>query len=423
MARKKVLTLILAGGAGGRLELLTAERAKPAMPFAGVYRLIDVPLSNAVHSGLSDVWVLQQYQPQSLSDHLANGRPWDLDRTRGGLLVLSPHTGSSGSGWHKGNADAIYRNRAVIRAFGPDLVVVLSADHVYRLDYAEVIAAHEGHGGDVTIVTTQVPLADASRFGTVEVASDGRVRGFEYKPEEPRWDTVTTEVFVYSTDALLGSLDELAEEAGLDPEADADEEQDGTSLEDFGDALLPRMVEGGRAHAFPLDGYWRDVGTVLSYWQGHQDLLTDPPALDLDDATWPILTVGIQRVPARVFGSARVDHSLISPGCTIGGTVEASVLGPGVAIEDGASVRNAVILHDTRIERGAEVDTAIVDAHATIGEGARVGQAGGDGEPEIALVGRGASVAAGEHVAADGRVPPVSREEVAARLRSAAGRR
>lgn len=404
MPRSKILALILAGGEGSRLETLTARRAKPATPFAGVYRLIDFPLSNCMHSGISDVWIIEQYESHSINEHLANGRPWDLDRTYGGLRVLPPHQSrdGEGDGFAQGNADALYRNRKFIREWEPDLLLVLSTDHVYTLDYGRVIERHREREAEVTIVTTRVPLEQAGRFGTVLIGADGRVAEFEYKPEQPRWDTVTTEVFVYDAPTLLDTLDRLAGEQ-------TPEEGGEPSLRDFGHELLPRLVERGRAHAFPLDGYWRDLGTLGSYWAAHRDLLAPDPPLRLDDPAWPILSYGTQRLPARVGTSARVENSLLSSGCTVRGTVIRSVLGPGTLVEEGATVRDSILLHDVRVDAGATVERAIVDDGARIGEGARVGEAGVGDDPsaeELVLVGQGVEVPTGERVGAGARIEP-----------------
>ena len=407
MPRRRVLTLVLAGGEGGRLEVLTEQRAKPAMPYAGVYRLIDFTLSNCIHSGLTDVWVVQQYQPHALSDHLSNGRPWDLDRTRGGLRVLQPYLGGrSESGWYRGNADAIYRNKAEIELFDPDLLLVLSADHVYKLDYGDVVARHQESGGDVTMVTTQVPIAEAGRFGTVEVDTSGRVSRFEYKPERPQSDLVTTEVFVYDARKLLETLEELASESGA--AADDDDDDDEASFADFGDALIPRLVEAGRAYDYRLEGYWRDVGTVASYWQGHMELVGEEPALRLDDPRWPILTASVQRPPARVDSSARIDDSLVSPGCRIAGSVSRSVLAPGVVVEEGATVSDSILLEGTVVAGGATVGCAVLDMNVRVGRGATVGTAHRQGDAcddsQITLVGEEAEIDAETAVEAGARV-------------------
>ena len=391
MADPKVLALILAGGEGGRLELLTDVRAKPAMPFAGVYRLIDFPLSNCVHSGIADVWVLQQYRPHSLSDHLSNGRPWDLDRTHGGFRVLHPYLGEEASGWYEGNADALFRNRRTIAEFEPDVVLVLSADHVYRLDYGEVVAHHRERGADVTVVTSRVPIEDAGRYGTVFVEADDEVVGFEYKPEEPRTDVVAAEVFVYGADPLLSALDELGDEG------------DGPSgLTDFGDQLLPHLLERGAVTAFPLEGYWRDVGTPDSYLDAHLELLDPERSMRLDDPEWPILTLDNQRPPARIERTATVDGGWISPGCVVRGAVERAVLGPGVVVEEGAHVRDAIVFHDAVVGAGSLVERAILDEGVAVGPAARVGEPGG----ELALVGRAARIRDSEVVPAGGRVAP-----------------
>lgn len=426
MSRKKVLAIILAGGEGGRLEVLTEERAKPAVPFAGVYRLIDFALSNCMHSGISDVWVIEQYRPHSLNEHLANGRPWDLDRTYGGLQVLPPYEvrdRGDGGGFAQGNADAIYRHREFIRDFDPDILLVLSSDHIYKLDYRDVIDRHIEREADVTIVTTRVPLEEASRFGTVEVGDDGRITNFAYKPDEPESDIVTTEVFVYDARTLLDKLETLAGEgAGEDADGgkgDNKSGEDGESngddnprLKDYGHELLPALVGDGRAFDYPLEGYWRDVGTVESYWQSHMDLLDAEPALALDDPDWPILTFGTQLLPARIHASARVENSLISPGCTVRGHVVNSVLAPGVVVAEGATVRDSILLHKVSVEKNATVDVAVLDAQVRVGAGASVGKKKRGGgakkkprltDKDITLVGQRVSIPARARVAAGGR--------------------
>ena len=362
--RGRVLALVLAGGEGGRLGRLTDERAKPALPFGGVYRLVDFPLSNCHHSRISDVWVLQQYEPHSLSDHLANGRPWDLDRTFGGLRIMHPSTGDEESGFFEGNADAIHRVRGPIEEFDPELLLVASADAVYRFDYQAALEAHVERGADVTIVTAEVPREEAGRYGVVEVPDGVRVTDFAYKPDEPRGGTVTAEVFVYSTRVLLDTLAELDDR--------------GEELRDFGHGLLPALVERGNAWALPLGGYWRDVGTPESYWEGHMDLLGSPPRLDLDDPEWPILTHAAQRPPARIEESGDVDGSLVSPGCVVRGKVVGSVLSTGVVVEEGVAVRDAVVLPGARL--AADVTRAIVDAGVEVTEPV-------DGGDEVVIAG------------------------------------
>src|SRR3954451_7397269 len=257
MALPRILVLVLAGGAGGRLELLTDARAKPAVPFAGVYRLADFPLSNCEHSQIADVWVSVQFHPTSLSDHLANGRPWDLDRTFGGLMVLPPFQGTDRGGWHTGTADSLWRNAELVRQFAADALVIVSSDAVYKLDYREVVDGHLGSGAEVTMVTTEVAVDDASRYGIVEVGDDGSVTDYAYKPDEPRTTTATNEVFVFDPGPTLDRLESLADAAGEE------------GLADLGSGLLPEQTKDGLARAYRLPGSRRDVGTGAAHLQGH----------------------------------------------------------------------------------------------------------------------------------------------------------
>jgi glucose-1-phosphate adenylyltransferase len=380
--RRRVLLLVLAGGAGGRLELLTEERAKPAVPYAGHHRLVDVPLSNALHSGLEHVWVLEQHNPASLADHLANGRPWDLDRTVGGLMVLHPHRGAGKEGWHSGTADALWRQAGLIRELGPEALVVVSADAVYRLDYDAVAQDHLASGAAATLVTTRVPPDDAARYGVVR-AEGGRVVDYAYKPDEPASDLVCNEVFAFDPRRVLDLLDELADQAGDD------------GLSDLGDALLPQLVEAGEAREHRFEDYWRDLGTVEAYWTAHQDLVRPDPPFVPDDRAWPLVTNGGRHGPARVHRPARVSDSMLSPGVVVAGQVERSVLSPGVVVEEGAVVRDSVLLQGTVVRAGAVVLRSVVDG-AEVTAGARVG---GDGD--IALLGQGQRVT--------GEVPPGAR--------------
>jgi glucose-1-phosphate adenylyltransferase len=388
MALPRILVLVLAGGAGGRLELLTDQRAKPAVPFAGVYRLIDFPLSNCLHSGIADVWVSIQFHPTSISEHLANGRPWDLDRTTGGLLTLPPFQGTDRGGWNTGTADSLWRQADLIRAFAPDALVVASSDAVYKLDYREVAEAHLGSGAEVTMVTTEVAADDAPRYGIVEVGDGGRVTGYAYKPDEPATTTATNEVFVFSPTETLDRLEALARDAGED------------GLEDLGSQLLPAQTADGLARAFPLEGYWRDVGTIPAYWEAHREFIQEDPPLDLDDPTWAIRTRGGRHSAARLLRGAVVEDSLVSGGTRVAGEVRGSVLAPGVVVERGATVVDSVLLPGVRVRAGATVTRSVLDDGVEIGESATVG---GDGE--IALVGSRAVVDAGAHLAAGARFP------------------
>jgi glucose-1-phosphate adenylyltransferase len=388
MALPRILVLVLAGGAGGRLELLTENRAKPAVPFAGVYRLIDFSLSNCEHSQIADVWVSVQFHPTSLSEHLANGRPWDLDRTSGGLMTLPPFQGTERGGWASGTADALWRQAELIRAFDPDALVVVSADAVYKLDYREVAEGHLGSGAEVTMVTTEVAADDASRYGIVQVGDDGRITDYAYKPDQPATTTATNEVFVFSPKPTLDRLEALEDEVGEE------------GLEDLGDHLLPAQTKDGLARAHRLAGYWRDVGTIPAYWQAHRDFLSEEPPIDLDEAGWPIHTRGGRHSAARILRGAAVDKSLISGGTRVAGEVRGSVLSPGVIVEPGATVVDSVLLPGVRVRSGATVTRAVLDDGVEIDERATVG---GDGD--ITLVGRRAEVPAGATVPAGARLP------------------
>jgi len=350
MNKQKVLALILAGGKGSRLGLLTENKAKPVMPFGGFYRLIDFALSNCLHSQISDVWVIEQYEPHSLNEHLANGRPWDLDRTYGGLQILPPFQSESAEdGFADGNADAIVRHLKFIADFNPDLLIVLSADHVYKLDFRDVIETHILQKASVTMVTTRLPKHEsASRFGVVETGKDGRITNFEYKPDKPKNDLITAEIFVYDAKILIGTLKKLKAEK--------------KSVKDYGNELLPELVKNGRAFEHRHNGYWRDVGTLTSFWRAHMELLDEKLKFVFDDEKWQILTLAEQSVPAFIYRSADVKNSLISLGCKIKGSVEHSVMSANVVIETGAFVRDSVILPNAVVESGVKLEKIIVDS-------------------------------------------------------------
>ncbi|MFJ7750222.1 glucose-1-phosphate adenylyltransferase family protein [Arthrobacter sp. NPDC097144] len=375
MQAPRILTIILAGGTGGRLGALTDHRAKPAMPVAGSYRLIDVPLSNLHNSGLADVWIVEQYQPKSLNDHLVSGRPWDLDRTNGGLRVLPPYQGGEGEGFAEGNADALYRQADYIREYDPDLILVLSADHLYRLDYRDVLDTHERTKAALTLVTTKI-RNNPSDHGVVQV-EDGVVTGFDYKPEKPKSDLVAAEIFLYDAKVLLQALDDLMEKDGR--------------LEDYGDQLIPHLVQTEKVAEHRLDGYWRDMGTPRSYHQGHMDLI-DGRGLNFDDPRWPILSAAPRRLPGFAGEGARVSSSLLAPGSRVEGSVRRSVLGPGSLVEAGAEVENCVILGDVRIRSGAKLRNAIVDAGAVIGGGTELDGAELDPDAAVVVVGADGAV-------------------------------
>ncbi len=407
MKGPRVLAIIQAGGAGSRMDVLTRERPKPALPFAGIYQLIDFSLSNLAHSGISDVWLSVQYLSAVLEDEVANGRPWDLDRTRGGLRLMAPEQGSGSldeDGFAHGNADLLFRLRTRIADFNPDVLLVLSADHVYRLDFNDVIETHLSRKAGCTVVTTQVDLDDAGDHATIEADKQGKVTGFAYKPDEPTTDVVAAEIFAYDPAVLIATLEELHRELS----GSADREPGDTGLGDFGEHLLPSLVAEGQVYAHRLEGYWRDVGEPHKYFRAHQDILIDDVGV-FGDAGWPILTQQPQRVPARLLDGASATDSLISPGCRVSGRVHRSVLGPGVVVEEGAFVANSVVFADNVIGAGATVHWSVIDAGCTIGSGAQVGDADADAlnsSDAVTLIGQDCQVPPDAVIPAGARLEP-----------------
>lgn len=406
MARNRILAIIQAGGAGGRMDVLTRERAKPALPFAGVYQLIDFPLSNLTHSGISDVWLSVQYQGGMLEEEVANGRPWDLDRNYGGLRLLMPQQGTGTDeeeGFAKGNADLLFRIRDQIREADPEIVIVLSADHIYRFDFMDAVETHRAKDAELTIVTTEVSKSRAGDHATIEANRLGRVTGFDYKPERPKTTTVATEIFLYSPDVLIEVLEELHHEKSAD--ADAGD----TGLGDYGESLVPRLVDRGRVFTHQLPGYWRDLGQPHLYLAAHQELITGEADELFGEPGWPFLTRQPQRVAARLVAGCEVEDSLVSPGSKVAGVVRRSVLGPGVVVQAGATVTDSVILSDSTIEEGASVAWAVVDSGCVIGANAVVGSAdakGADDPDAVTLVGKDSVVGAGVTLDAGARLEP-----------------
>jgi glucose-1-phosphate adenylyltransferase len=386
------------------MDVLTRERAKPALPFAGVFQLVDFSLSNLANSGITEVWLSVQFQGAGLGEEVANGRPWDLDRNRGGLRLLMPQEGTGGTdeeGFAKGNADELYRFRDQVVAEAPEALVVMSADHVYRFDVMDAVATHRRNGAECTIVTTTVPIDEATDHATVETDGEGRVTGFAYKPESPTTGTVATEIFVYDPGVLVRVLEDLHRELGADA-AEGD-----TGLGDYGEHLIPHLVGRGKVFAHRMKGYWKDLGQPHKYVAAHHDVLTDDLGV-LGDPDWPILGHQQQRAAARVLDGARVTDSLLSPGAVVSGTVIRSVLGPGVVIEEGALVRDSVVFQDTRVQEGARLDWAVVDRDCVVGPGAEVGSADTDPDDSdaIVLVGRGSRIGRAVTLAGGARLEP-----------------
>lgn len=404
MGRERILALVQAGGQGSRMDVLTRERAKPALPFAGVYQLVDFALSSLAASQIADVWVGVQYQAGSLDPHLAAGRPWDLDRTRGGFRRMVPEQGggsATGTGFSTGNADNLLRLADDIAAFAPDVLVVMSADHVFSVDLRDVIDTHLARDASCTLVTAEVSKAEAAHNAVVVVNRRGRVTQFQYKPDTPVSTTAATEIFVYNPEILLRTLGELRvrlsasaasgsadDDAADDDSSDndgsdnhgsgsqlADEDGHGdadSGLGDFGEHLLPRLVKDGRVYAVDIGGYWKDVGRPEAYLQAHRDLLAG--RIDVfDQPSRPVLTRFPERLGARIHSTARISGSLIGPGCEIAGEVIDSVLGSGVRVAAGARVQDSVVFDDVVLHAGADVRSSIIDTAVTIGAHAKVG--------------------------------------------------
>lgn len=362
----KVLAVILAGGQGERLSLLSQKRAKPAVPFAGKYRIIDFALSNCVNSGITDVAVLTQYRPHSLHDHIGIGKPWDLDRQQGGVRLLQPYLGRQEAEWYQGTADAVYQNLDFIMEARYDYVLILAGDHIYRMDYAPMISFHQQHNADATLGAVVIPIEEGHRFGILETDAENRVISFDEKPEKPRGTLGSMGIYVFSRDMLTQVLIEDARRSTEDSES--------PTQHDFGRNIIPSMLAcSQRVYAYPFTGYWQDVGTIHSYWEAHMELLSDEPVFDLYDPSWVIHTRSEERPPAHIRGGAQVVNSLISHGCIIKGRVERSVLSPGVIVEEGAIVRDSIILFDSVIGAGSVVDRTIMDKEVVVGQNCQIG--------------------------------------------------
>ena len=409
MARRRdVLAVVQAGGQGSRMDVLTRERAKPALPWGGVHRLIDFPLSSLVYGGINDVWVSVEYQVASIDQYLSGGRPWDLDSSRGGFRRMVPQTGSGApteDAFAHGNGDLLLRMSRDIESHGAEHLLVCSADHVFAEDLGQVYADHADSGADATVLTYEVSRKEAAQNTVVLVDGDGRVSGVQDHVPKPDSGTVATEVFLYRVDSLLETLRDLRAELS----GDADDGEGDSGIGDAGEHLLPRLAEQGTVRAVPMHGYWRDVGRPETYLQSHRDLIAGKVDV-FDHEDRPVITKWQDRASARVVRGAEVSDSLLAPGCEVAGTVVRSVLGPGVVVEKGAHVEDAVLWDDVVVRRGARVATAIVDQRAVLDRGARVGSVASGRvarDEQIVLVGRD-SVVAGE-VEAGGRLEPGTR--------------
>lgn len=397
-----VLTLILAGGQGSRLSILGEKRAKPAVPFAGKYRIIDFPLSNAVNSGLYRVAVLTQYRPHSLMQHIGIGEPWDLNRGQpNGVQIWQPFRGRKDQDWYRGTADALYHNRNLIAESGCERVLVLSGDHIYKQDYTDLLNFHNAKGADLTVNVMNVAPEEVSRFGIMRVDATQRITGFTEKPKQSDSTLASMGIYVFNTRFLLNYLNEDA--------------ADSESSHDFGKNIIPRMVANDKVFAYPFSGYWVDVGTISAYWETNLAQLQPNNGLNLYDPNWVIHTRSKERPPVKLGAAGQSCISLLSNGCVIDGTVVNSVLSPGVIVEAGATVRDSVIMNDTIIRAGAVVDRCVLDKEIEIGKGACVGM-GDDSTPNqlepkniytgITIVGKRAVIPAGASIGRNCRIDP-----------------
>jgi glucose-1-phosphate adenylyltransferase len=377
----KTRAVILAGGEGNRLGVLTAKRAKPAVPFAGKYRIIDFPLSNCVNSGIFDVMILTQYRPHSLNEHIGAGHPWDLDRSfTGGVQIYQPYKGRADTDWYAGTADALFQNLTFLKRGNPDLILVLGGDQIYEMNYDYLTSFHVEHQADVTIPTLKVSRDEAKRMGILATDATHRVTQFVEKPKDPPGLLASMGIYVFSYPVLERLLREDAAMPG--------------SAHDFGKDIVPRMVEAGmRVFAYPFDGYWVDVGTIDSYWSAHMDLLSFPPAFNLYDRGWIVHTRSEERPPVKIKEGALVKDSMLTDGTIIAADaiVERSVLSPGVYVGPGAVVRESIILTDASIEAGARVERAIIDKLVTVGHNAQVGRIV-EGAPDLGITTIGKNV-------------------------------
>ncbi len=377
--------MLLAGGQGSRLYALTTNIAKPAVAFGAKYRIIDFPLSNCINSGIDTVGVLTQYQPLILNEYIGNGQPWDLDRTYGGVHILSPYQAKTNSSWYAGTANAIYQNMHFMKMYNPEYVLILSGDHIYKMDYAAMLQEHKDTNADCTIAAIEVPLSEASRFGILNTNPDGSIYQFEEKPKVPKSTLASMGIYIFKADKLFKYL-----------EAD---DANPNSSKDFGKDVLPAMLNAGeKMQSYRFQGYWKDVGTVASLWQANMDLLGTDPEFDVADKAWKIHSRNPLAPPEHVGENGVVKNSMVALGCEIDGVVENSILGSNVIVEKGAIVKDAVVLANSVIKEGAIVSYSIIDEEVTVCKNAKIGAAK-DPDAEIVVLGRGLTVAEGVTVA------------------------
>ena len=387
--KKECIAMLLAGGQGSRLYVLTGNVAKPAVPFGGKYRIIDFPLSNCTNAGIDTVGVLTQYKPLELNSYIGSGQPWDLDRANGGVHILPPYMVEGDKGtWYKGTANAIYQNIGFVDMYDPDYVVILSGDHIYKMNYMKMVQAHKAAGAACTISVLEVPWDEASRFGIMNVDSEDNIVEFQEKPKEPKSNLASMGIYVFDWKKLRQYL--------------VEDENDPASSNDFGKNIIPKMLAAGeKMLAYRFEGYWKDVGTLESLWDANMDMLSRGE-LDLLESSWPIYSRIPSAPPAFMGKTAKVEHSVMTQGCDVNGGVFNSVLSDNVVIEEGADVQYSVLMPGVTVKRGAVVKYAILGENVQIGAGATVGGDPMDYDPNlwgISVIGPGGVIADGETVA------------------------
>ncbi len=365
--KKEIIAMLLAGGQGSRLHDLTKQTAKPAVSFGGKYRIIDFPLSNCINSGIDTVGVLTQYQPLALNEYIGNGAPWDLDRSRGGLSVLPPYQKDAHSDWYKGTANAIYQNINFIKKYNPEYVLILSGDHIYSMNYSDMLVFHKKNNAVCTVATISVPLYEASRFGICNTNEDGSIYEFEEKPKSPKNNQASMGIYIFNTKTLIDCL--------------ARDEEDLNSANDFGKNIIPKLLsDGEKLFAYKFSGYWKDVGTIRSLWEANMDLLSQEAVLNLWNKDFRIYSRNMARPPLYIGNNAKIINSMISEGSIINGTVLNSIISGGTVIEEGAEVHNSVIMSDVTVKKGAKVFYSIIDSDSTIENNVVVGKYDGDSD-------------------------------------------
>ena len=398
-SKKEMIAILLAGGQGNRLYVLTNQRAKPAVPFGGKYRIIDFTLSNCANSGIDTVGVLTQYRPMELNAYIGNGQPWDLDRMNGGVHILPPYTGSSAS-WYKGTANAIYQNINFIEQYNPEYVLVLSGDHVYKMDYSRMLNYHKEKNADATIAVMNVPIDEASSYGIMNTNEDLSIYEFEEKPKVPKSNKASMGIYIFTWEKLKKYLIE-------------DENKGENTSNDFGKNIIPSMlVDNQRLFAYPFEGYWKDVGTIDNLWEANMDLLNPSIAIDLWDPLWRIYCRHESATPHYIGNNAEIINSVITEGCNVNGKLNYSILFSNVTVEENAKLDFAVVMKNTRVAKNASIQYAIVADNAVIEEGAVIGAAPevyrNRGQWGIAVIGQGAVVKSGQVVLPGEMIEPNS---------------